>query len=146
MELRKIHSTLENKIIIKLYNEFKLKVEVACFSYGWIPEHILLDRTRNIHSYLVFFKFTKSNIFGRYFTIPEFVENSFLHLLKTQYSNLDRPLFFVGIDEKNNIHWAEGTMIRELFIESEGTRSFREILSDQLSESSFFVKQIIQEL
>ena len=43
----------EEKILAKLRKDYRLKIEDANFAKGLIPVKILLDGTRNIHSYLV---------------------------------------------------------------------------------------------
>ncbi len=60
---------------------YKINIEEANFSKGWIPKYILLDRTRNIHSYAVFVNSIE-------ISKEELIEYS-----KIRYSSLDRPLF-----------------------------------------------------
>ena len=42
---------IESDILQSLKGKYKFKIEKACFSKGWVPNYILLDRTRNILLY-----------------------------------------------------------------------------------------------
>lgn len=110
-EVKEIESTKS------IYNQFKMKLEVACFSNGYIPKHIILDRTRNIHSYLVFIYRLSGKFYCRYFSAKTNPIDDIIEILKIQYSKLDRPLFFIFQDELNNFNVIEGTELKELFIE-----------------------------
>ena len=66
------------------YNQFKMKLEVACFSNGYIPKYIILDRTRNIHSYLVFIYLSKGKFSCRYFSPKSNPLDDILEILKIQ--------------------------------------------------------------
>ncbi|WP_052752890.1 hypothetical protein [Kordia zhangzhouensis] len=74
---------LNNRDSIKDFfkSKYKINIEEANFSTGWIPKYILLDRTRNIHSYAVFVNSIE-------ISKEELIEYS-----KIRYSSLDRPLF-----------------------------------------------------
>ena len=90
---------------LKLIKHFKLKyklnIEKACFSKGWIPKYIILDRTRNIHSYCVF-------IFQDDFTFTnDFINKDLIEFSKIRYSSLDRPLFIFLISKNLNIKFFE---------------------------------------
>jgi hypothetical protein len=82
-------------------SKYQLNIEQACFSKGWIPNYIILDRTRNIHSYCVF-------IFQDDFTFTnDFINKDLIEFSKIRYSNLDRPLFIFLISKELNIKFFE---------------------------------------
>ena len=81
--------------------KYKLNIEKACFATGWIPKYIILDRTRNIHSYCVF-------IFEDEFSFTtNFINSNLEEYYKIRYSALDRPLFIFLISENFNIKFFE---------------------------------------
>lgn len=89
------------KLIKYFKSKYKLNIEKACFSKGWIPNYIILDRTRNIHSYCVF-------IFQEDFTFTnDFVNNDLIEFSKIRYSSLDRPLFVFLISKNLKIKFFE---------------------------------------
>ena len=82
-------------------SKYQLNIEQACFSKGWIPNYIILDRTRNIHSYCVF-------IFQDDFTFTnDFINKDLVEFSKIRYSTLDRPLFIFLISKELNIKFFE---------------------------------------
>ena len=82
-------------------SKYRLNIEEACFSGGWIPNHIILDRTRNIHSYCVF-------IFQDDFTFTnDFINKDLIEFSKIRFSTLDRPLFIFLISKELNIEFFE---------------------------------------
>lgn len=77
-----------SNILNILQKKYKLKIEKANFANGYIPSYILLDRTRNIHSYLVPVSKEIADILTDYLShLKEYY--------KVQYSQLDRPLFLL---------------------------------------------------
>lgn len=102
-----------------LFNHFtkkysKLHLEKACFSIGSIPNYILLDSTRNIHSYFEFCSLVNGRVHSVH--IGDSDNNGLLGLLRTQYSQLDRPLFFI-INIKGSLYSIESEIIREHLLE-----------------------------
>lgn len=99
MENTYIDADLE--LIKHFKSKYKLNIEKACFSKGWIPNYIILDRTRNIHSYCVF-------IFQDDFTFTQkFINQDLIEYSKIRYSSLDRPLFIFQISNDFNIKFFE---------------------------------------
>lgn len=90
---------------------FGLKIEEANFSKGFIPKHILLDRTRNIHSYIVFCEISDGKSSSIYWDNSLSKEN-IISIVRTQYSQLNRPLFFV-FRKDNQYVCIEGNEVRE---------------------------------
>lgn len=93
--------------------KYKLKIEEACFSRGWIPNHIILDKTRNIHSYCVFFfqdDFTFTN---------NFINKDLIELSRIKYSSLDRPLFIFKISGDLSIKFFEIDEFKNLLEQKE---------------------------
>ncbi len=106
----------EKEIINILYSNYKLKFENACFSEGYIPKHIILDRTRNIHSYVIFICKEGEDYYSRYFKNKSNYSSDLIQILKTQYSQLDRPLFFITETEDKKLVLIEGNELRELLL------------------------------
>lgn len=104
------------QIILYLKSELKLKIESANFAQGYIPRDILLDRTRNIHSYIIPCLFKNEKIDSIYWSDTNFID-SIIALLRVQYSQLDRPLFFI-IKKDNDYKIIEGNIIREYILEN----------------------------
>lgn len=102
------------QIILYLKSELKLKIESANFAQGYIPRDILLDRTRNIHSYIIPCLFNNEKVDSNYWSDTNFID-SLIALLRIQYSQLDRPLFFI-IKKDNDYKIIEGNIIREYIL------------------------------
>lgn len=102
------------QIILYLKSELKLKIESANFAQGYIPRDILLDRTRNIHSYIIPCLFNNEKVDSNYWSDTNFID-SIIALLRIQYSQLDRPLFFI-IKKDNDYKIIEGNIIREYIL------------------------------
>jgi len=114
---------IEQKIIVTLKKRFKLKIEEACFASGSIPKLIILDRTRNIHSYLIICKKDKNNLLSSQFLHGYNLEKNLIEITKIQYSSLDRPLFLVYKNESDkSIKAIEVSEIRELFLHDKFSR------------------------
>ena len=105
------------QIISYLKSNYRLKIEDASFAFDWIPRYVLLDRTRNIHSYLVPCYVNNGLIYAdveKEYDLSSIIVN----LVKAQYSQLDRPLFFIISDEYiKNIKVIEGNEIRDMLLE-----------------------------
>lgn len=112
-ESNHLYELFEEKVINSLYQKYKLTVEEACFAKGWIPKHIILDRTRNIHSYIVFADYSNKVFKGRYFQSISSFQEDVIELVKIQYSKLDRPLFILYKHEDGAIYCIESNEIRE---------------------------------
>ncbi|NMH24923.1 hypothetical protein [Flavobacterium solisilvae] len=138
--------TTEDLVLNKLKSNYKLKIEEACFSTEWIPKHILLDRTRNIHSYFVFATNNENEYEGRYFTNKNQFENQVMELIKTQYSSLDRPLFFVFMDKNDNLLSIEGSLIREFILEKKKSQTIKNFISNEVVSFNEIINKIKKEL
>ena len=93
-------SKYENTECLTLHKQYKFHIEDANFSKGFIPKKILLDKTRNIHSYIIFCKIENNSLISKYWDCDNFL-TSFKSILATQYSDLDRPLFFLFRDKNS---------------------------------------------
>lgn len=106
----------ENTECSALSKKYRLHFEDAVFAQGLIPRKLLLDGTRNIHSYFVFCKYENENIYSAYWSNNNFKRN-IKRILALQYSDLDRPLFFVYRDKDNKYKTIEGGEIREALLD-----------------------------
>jgi hypothetical protein len=136
----------EQYLVSRLKSEYKIKIEDACFSTGWIPKHILLDKTRNIHSYIVFASISKNNFFGRYFSNNSDFGLNIYNLIKTQFSNLDRPLFFIIQDEKDDIQCIEGNEVREHILANDSILNLNQMIMKEAFEFKNIINKIKSEL
>ena len=107
---------LENLECAAFCKQYRLHFEDANFAKGYIPRKILLDSTRNIHSYFVFCKYEDGGISSAYWQ-KDNLKASVKSMLSLQYSDLDRPLFIVIHDESNRYKTIEGNEIREALLE-----------------------------
>lgn len=103
-----------SKTITLLKTKFKFKIEKACFSEGYIPEYILLDRTRNIHSYLVPISNQELIQIGKSEFIGSRLESTLLEYYKVCYSTLDRPLFLL-IENNQTIDFFDVSNLSDYF-------------------------------
>lgn len=115
-----IRTDFENRLSQKLKDSYKLRMDIANFATSFIPRDILLDRTRNIHSYMLFCEVKKGKIYSSYWD-QNSMKNIILNFLRTQYSSLDRPLFFVMQNEDQSIHIIESTIVREELLNNPST-------------------------
>lgn len=106
----------EDNILSKLKKNYRLKIENANFAKGLIPVKILLDGTRNIHSYLVLCNKNSNCLKSSYWNEENFNKN-IKSMLALQYSDLDRPLFFIYLIE-NTLMIIEGNNIREAILDN----------------------------
>ena len=102
---------IENKECLSIAQKFKLHFEDANFAKGFIPKKVLLDSTRNIHSYWVFCKYKDGALSSNYWQ-PYSSIDSIKSMLSVQYSELDRPLFFI-FNRDNKYKIIEGNELRE---------------------------------
>lgn len=132
-------------IISKIYNKYKIKIESACFSNGYIPEHIILDRTRNIHSYLTFIKVEQSRIRSEVFDLNNDYLVPLIEYVKVQYSQLDRPLFFIFLDELGEVFGVDASDVRIQLLENGGNDIIHFINNNKIHGQQLFT-QIKKEL
>lgn len=104
--------SFETSISFLLKKEYRLKIEPVSFPNRNIPKYILLDKTRNIHSYLLFCR-NKNNVLESAHWNTDKITSRLIHIIQTQYSELDRPLFLIIQDEDLSLKVIEGNMIRE---------------------------------
>lgn len=133
----------ESEIYNILFESYHLKFEDAVFASGLIPEKILLDRTRNIHSYFIVCKNEKKRLFSNYWNSTNFSEN-LRQILALQYSDLDRPLFFVYC-QNQNLMIIEGNKIREAILEDPGINEY-DYITNNSDEFKDVVIKIYKEL
>ena len=107
------------QILSLLKNKYKLKIENACFATGSIPKLILLDKTRNIHSYLIICEKEEKNLFSSQFLHGFDLEKNLIEITRTQYSSLDRPLFLIFKEKSDgSLKAIEVSEIKELFLQN----------------------------
>jgi len=107
----------EEEIILYLKDKYKFKIETASFAKGLIPNYILLDRTRNIHSYIIICKKTEEDLICNYFNHSYNLERNLVEISKIQYSELGRPLFLIYQDStNNNLKVIDVSEIKELLL------------------------------
>lgn len=129
----------ENLECLSLCKQYRLHFEDANFSKGYIPRKILLDSTRNIHSYFVFCKIENETITSAYWGKQSFPQ-SLKSMLSLQYSDLDRPLFFVFRDNNNNYKSIEGNEIREAILEQPSMNITNYILDNSYNLFDLLIK------
>ena len=134
----------ENIIISQINSQYRLNIESSCFSTGYIPIHILLDRTRNIHSYFVFCRNDNHHIVGSYWEQGN-LKSALLNILRTQFSKLDRPLFLIIQNEDNTLKIIEGNYIREQILETPNV-NIEELLLTQSDNFQDIILNIKKEL
>ncbi len=139
-------NSIELNTLNIIKKKYKLNIELASFCSGYIPQYILLDKTRNIHSYMVFSEIVNSSFKGSYFDRKSDFKDILLELLKIQYSTLDRPVFFI-INSNGNIQAIECGSIREFLLENnsdlENIENF--IINESVSFDDI-IKQVKREL
>lgn len=135
-------SNYENMECITLCKQYKFHIEDANFSKGFIPKKILLDRTRNIHSYLVFCKIENNSLLSEYWSGSNFT-SAFKSILATQYSDLDRPLFFLFRDNNSMLKSIEGAEIRYAILKNPKLNIYNYILEHSIcfNEVAFRLKR-----
>lgn len=134
----------EAEMCSSLRKKFRLNIEKASFSTNSIPNYILLDSTRNIHSYLEFCQKSGDNLVSTHWGLQDQLKGV-LSVVRTQYSQLDRPLFFIFPDEKGTLYIIESADVREHLLEArdEHVTSFMINNADKFQD---MFKQIHDEL
>lgn len=107
----------EAEMCSSLRKKYRMNIEKANFSTGCIPNYILLDSTRNIHSYIEFCKKEGNNLTSAHWNNKNQL-HGVLSIIRTQYSQLDRPLFFIFPDESGNLYIIESSEVREHLLEN----------------------------
>lgn len=134
----------EAEMCSSLRKKYRLNIEKASFSTNSIPNYILLDSTRNIHSYLEFCQKDGNNLVSAHWGLQDQLKGV-LSVVRTQYSQLDRPLFFIFPDEKGTLYIIESSDVREHLLEDrdEQVTSF---MIDNADKFQDMFKQIHDEL
>lgn len=140
------YESFEKEIIKNLKDNFRLNVEEACFATDYLPKHIILDRTRNIHSYIVFSLLSGNHFSGRYFPESEGLLTSLVKLLRTQFSSLDRPLFIVLTNQDQQVSCIEGNFVREFLLERDRCKNVQDFLLNESEGLEMVVSKIKKEL
>ena len=132
----------EVSISALLKKEYRLKLEPVSFPNHTIPRFILLDRTRNIHSYFAFCRNKNNMLESSHWNANEMVVG-LTKLIQTQHSELDRPLFIVIQNKGSSLKIIEGNRIRERLLEygSAGLESYLLTDSDSLSDVLIKIKE-----
>lgn len=134
--------TTKNDILSILKDKYKFNIEKACFAKGAIPKLILLDRTRNIHSYIILCKKTEDNLISEDFLHGDDLEKNLVEITKIQFSELDRPLFIVFKNKTlKNIGVIEVSEVKELILRGEFSIKNLFDLTMSFDQVSTFVKQ-----
>ena len=91
-----------SKIRSQIKSDYKLTLHKACFSEGHIPRFIILDRTRNIHSYIDFYDYPSQNLRGEKLRSNDEIKEKLIKFCQIQYSTLDRPFFLYISNHKDS--------------------------------------------
>lgn len=123
-----------DRFLEKLSKQYKLKIEEANFANGFIPKYILLDRTRNIHSYLVPVSEEVFNTLHK--TAKETSKYLFFfkEYYKIQFSQLDRPLFLV-MNTGKSIDFLDISTFEKYLLNEE---SFNDFLKNRINIENLF--------
>jgi len=105
------NNNFELDLLNQVKRKHKIKIEKACFSKGWIPQYIILDKTRNIHSYCVF-------IYNDFFNNSTKFIDAIIEYYKVHYSQLDRPIFIFSISKDKDLLFLDIREIRNLMIKN----------------------------
>jgi hypothetical protein len=144
--MKEATSPTELDYVYAIKNKYRLNIELASFAKGNIPKYILLDKTRNIHSYLVFASIVNNHIVGDYFGNGGDFKNFILELLRLQYSTLDRPVFLI-VDVESEMKIIECNVIREFLInEPNLLKGINGLISDELDILDDVISRIKAEL
>lgn len=136
-------SEKEIRAIGILKKQYGINIENACFAKGWIPKYIILDKTRNIHSYAVFLFESKGKFSSMYSNKSIQLIEIFSKLSKIQFSELDRPLFLFLFDENFKLKVSEIELIKEnIFLKKLEEDNFLTFFDS----SAYFPQMIKQQL
>ena len=91
-----------SKIISQIKRDYKLTLHEACFSEWHLPRFIILDRTRNIHSYIDFYDYPSQNLRGEKLSSCDEIKEKLIKFCQIQYSTLDRPFFLYIENHKDS--------------------------------------------
>ena len=126
------NEVFEQSLSDLLKKQYRLNIELACFSSGYIPKYVLLDRTRNIHSYIVFCRKEKNDIISSFWEQGKLI-NGLVDMLKAQFSKLDRPLFFIIQENEKVLKVIEGNYIREELLRKSNINIENFLLSESVN-------------
>jgi hypothetical protein len=135
----------EIDVLKNFKKDFKLNIEEACFATNYIPKHIILDKTRNIHSYVVFGTLENKKLTGTFFSISNNFISDLIELIKVQFSSLDRPLFFLLKNSIGEIMTIEGNLIREFLLNND-SNGVIEYIEEEAIPFEIIANQIKMEL
>lgn len=107
-----------SKIISKIKSKYKLTLHEACFSEGVIPRFIVLDRTRNIHSYMDFYDYPSQTLRGEEHKSDDEIKEKLIKFCQIQYSSLDRP-FFLHVQNHNDSYLVDVSDLRVAALKGE---------------------------
>lgn len=140
----KVNLEIEAELCSELKSKYRLNIEKACFAQNYIPNYILLDSTRNIHSYIEFCILESGHLYSIHWSKGDMLKG-LVRVLQVQTSQLDRPLFFIYKDETETYKVIESNLIKEQILEGESANTEDFIIknSDIFSE---ILPQIKREL
>lgn len=140
--IMKINADTEAKLCSELKAKYRLNIEKACFAKNYIPNYILLDSTRNIHSYIEFCALESGHLKSAHWSEKD-INNGLIRVLQVQTSQLDRPLFFIYKDEKGIYKAIESNLVKERILEGEAAtiEDFIITNSDTFSEILPLIKR-----
>lgn len=128
-----------NRLAALLTKQYRIHIEKACFATDSIPNYILLDSTRNIHSYLEFCVLTNNSLESVHWNTNNLF-SGIISVIQTQYSKLDRPLFFIYQNESSEIMGIESTPIREYILENGESGLYNFIIANSDTFSDLLLK------
>lgn len=127
---------------IDLLKKKKLNIEKANFTRGFIPNYIILDKTRNIFCYIDYLSFSGDEdlLFnGQKIKLSDLINE----YLKIQFNELDRP-FFLFLDNYG-LFAIEISYLRELVVEGTKINTKNDLMNHILpiEEISLIIRQNI---
>lgn len=127
-----------------LKRKYKLRIEEANFAGENIPKYLLLDSTRNIHSYLILCCEHQGMLLSNYWDGIN-AKKQIVKLLRIQYSQLDRPLFFFLKLEGGETRIIESEVMRYELLQSPDC-DIMEFMMDMSEPMSGVLSKIKNEL
>lgn len=112
----KINAEIEADICSEFKSKYRLNIEKACFAQNHIPNYILLDSTRNIHSYMEFCVLESGHLSSIHWDEGDIL-GGLIRVLQVQTSQLDRPLFFIFKEESGTYKVIESNLVKEHILE-----------------------------
>lgn len=134
---------IEEAAAVFLRQNFGIKLEKACFAKGIIPPYLILDRTRNIHSYATFIFKENGTLSHRGVDASLDIIGYLRQLAKIQFSELDRPLFLFLFDDEFKLSASEIEIIKDHLFSNDITE---ENLLSFFDNSNYFPQIIKQQL